>query len=92
MNPLILILSTLRGMTAADLCHISSKEISGDWFCQNVDRITYVGVGRAGAYNRVVGMDGTTGECKKESKSISGPMAPLHEDVRECQHSLTSLN
>jgi hypothetical protein len=57
------------------------SEDGGNWYCKPVQRISYKGVSAEGSYDRVVGMDAQTGECKFEKKMFGGAMAPLNEDV-----------
>jgi hypothetical protein len=56
------------------------NEIGGNWYCSPVDAISYTNFGNPGKYREVTGMydDGT---CSSMSKSFSGPMSPLNEEV-----------
>lgn len=69
----------------ADLCSKGSQDIEGNWYCQEVTGITYTGVGTAGSYQRVIGMNSdassATAGCTMESQSYSGSVAPLGNEV-----------
>lgn len=52
----------------------------GNWFCGAVNHILYDGIKGDGSYQAVTKMtDG--GECQRETKTYSGPLAPLDRDV-----------
>ena len=65
----------------ADMCAKGSKEISGNWFCQPVQAIQYSNVGSPGSYQQITNMNSQTGSCQSQTKSYSGPLAPLDEEV-----------
>jgi hypothetical protein len=65
----------------ADMCAKGSKEVSGNWFCQPVQAIQYSNVGSSGSYQQVTNMNSQTGSCQSQTKSYSGPLAPLDEEV-----------
>jgi hypothetical protein len=66
---------------SADLCHLGSSEVNGNWYCQAVKGMTYTGVGKSGSYNKITNMDSTTGTCSSTPYAYSGAMAPLDEEL-----------
>lgn len=64
----------------SDLCSAGSKNINGNWYCQEVDAVRYTNVGKSGTYNRVISMN-SDGQCLTEPYSFSGPLSPLNEEV-----------
>ena len=64
-----------------DLCSDGSVDDGGNWYCHDVDAITYTGVGSSGSYNRVTDM-ATDGTCSSSTQAYSGDMAPFDEEVR----------
>lgn len=65
-----------------DLCSDGSTDDNGNYYCQEVDAITYTGVGGSGSYNAVTDMDSTTGDCSSSASGYSGSMSPLDQEVR----------
>ena len=66
---------------SADIpCPNGGTDSGGNWYCSQVDAITYNGVGAAGSYNRVTSMD-SSGSCSSTPFSYSGNVAPLDEEV-----------
>lgn len=61
-------------------CSGGSVNEGGNYFCGAVNHILYQGIGGSGSYQKVMNM-GPNGECSRETKSFSGPLAPLDEDV-----------
>ncbi|KAJ4164424.1 hypothetical protein LMH87_006100 [Akanthomyces muscarius] len=61
-------------------CTGTAKDEGGNWFCGVVNHILYQGIGGSGSYEAVTAMT-STGECKKATKSYSGPLAPLNEGL-----------
>lgn len=51
----------------------------GNWFCENVNAITYNNFGIKGSYDKVVDMDG----CQTVKHAYSGSLAPLDEEVSQ---------
>lgn len=64
-------------------CSGTARDEGGNWFCGAVNHILYEGIGTSGSYEAVTAMT-STGECKKATKSYSGPLAPLNEGVSLC--------
>jgi hypothetical protein len=58
------------------------QEIAGNYYCDQVNAITYNNVGFAGTYNQITSMDNTTCACSSSPVSFSGPLAPLNEEVQ----------
>lgn len=44
-------------------------------------KVSYAGVGYSGSYQDVTAMDEDSGSCSQESKSFSGKLAPLNEEL-----------
>ncbi|KAL9103223.1 MAG: hypothetical protein Q9163_001710 [Psora crenata] len=59
----------------------SAKEILGNWYCSEVQAITYSNFPGHGYYNRVTHMDAETGECTSQTYHYSGSMSPLNEEL-----------
>jgi len=64
------------------LCQGTSFEEQGNWYCRQVQRITYQNMGRSGQYQEVVNMDPRNGKCDFAARQYSGPLAPFNEPVR----------
>jgi len=75
---------------SADLCHLGSKLVKGNWYCQAVQRISYKGIGSGGTYNKITNMDKNTGRCSSVPAHFSGSMSPLDEDVSST-HNWTTI-
>lgn len=65
----------------ADLCADGSVDDNGNWYCQEVDAVTYTGLSGTGSYNKVTSMDSTTSVCDSTPFGYSGSMSPLDEEV-----------
>ncbi|KAK1823215.1 target of Sbf [Friedmanniomyces endolithicus] len=63
-----------------DLCTDGSTDDAGNWYCQEVEAITYTGAGGSGSYNQVTSMD-TSGTCGSSPAKYSGSMAPLDQEL-----------
>ena len=64
-------------LARADPCVV----INGNWYCQSVQAIQYSNVGTSGAYNNIIAMDTSDGNCTTVPKPFSGPLSPLDEEV-----------
>ena len=64
----------------------SAKEIAGNWYCSEVKAISYQNFPGHGYYNRVIGMNTSSGECTTEKHQYSGSLSPLNE---EASHALS---
>ncbi|GAB7364397.1 hypothetical protein MBLNU230_g4940t1 [Neophaeotheca triangularis] len=53
----------------------------GNWYCKQVNAITYQGVGGNGKYNKVTSMDANSGTCSSTPQGYSGSMSPLNEEL-----------
>src|ERR1700761_9809292 len=57
-------------------------EVVADYtYCQAVGRALIQNVGHSGAYQKVTGMDSTTGQITSVPFPFSGPLAPFDEDL-----------
>jgi len=71
----------LAATASADLCAHGSTDDNGNWYCQQVNAISYTNVGGSNQYNRVTNMDSNSGACSSTPQSYSGSLAPLDEEV-----------
>jgi len=55
--------------------------IGGISYCNSVEQITYNDLGYSGTYKDVSGWDSNSCTCSYQSKSFSGPLAPLNEGL-----------
>ncbi|CAI6271715.1 unnamed protein product [Periconia digitata] len=61
------------GKSAAKLCHGSATLADdGNWYCSQVNAITYKNINQAGRYNRTTGIDPDSGVCHHEPIAYSG--------------------
>ncbi|KAK5727936.1 target of Sbf [Elasticomyces elasticus] len=63
-----------------DLCANGSTDDNNNWYCQEVEAITYTGVGGKGSFNKVTSMD-STGSCSSSPFDYSGSMSPLDQEL-----------
>ncbi|KAK4897797.1 target of Sbf [Elasticomyces elasticus] len=63
-----------------DLCSDGSTDDGGNWYCQEVEAITYTGVGGKGSFNKVTSMD-SSGTCGSSPFDYSGSMSPLDQEL-----------
>lgn len=68
----------LFGVVTASSC----VESNGNWYCNQVEAVTYLNLGGSGSYNRVSSMNGATGVCNMTTYNYSGTNAPFDEEVR----------
>ncbi|KAK4235004.1 putative TOS1-like glycosyl hydrolase-domain-containing protein [Achaetomium macrosporum] len=71
----------MKRHTHKQLCQGTSHEENGNWYCRQVQRITYENIGASGQYNEVVSMDQQTGDCEFAVRNVSGPLAPFNEPL-----------
>jgi hypothetical protein len=74
------------GKTSGQLCRgTSAKADDGNWYCSEIQTITYRNISQAGAYNRTIRVDPDTGRCTHETISYSGTslLTPLLGEVLE---------
>jgi hypothetical protein len=89
--PVVAVLLTALAFASADFCTKGRVEIQGNWLCQPVDAITYSNVGTPGTYQDIIDMS-SDGTCSSISKSFSGPIAPLDEEVNPTPIFATSIH
>lgn len=58
----------------------SCQEISGNYYCNEVEQIVYKNIGFSGSYNKVTSFN-SDGTCSSTSQSFSGNMSPLDEEL-----------
>ena len=59
----------------------TAQQINGNWYCSQVNAITYTDFPGNGSYNKVTNMDAATGQCSFEQYGYSGSLSPLNEEV-----------
>ncbi|KAF2754329.1 hypothetical protein EJ05DRAFT_156191 [Pseudovirgaria hyperparasitica] len=69
------------GATSNALCNIGDTYVAGNWYCQEVKKISYTGINQSGSYKATTAMDENTGVCSRKDVSYSGPGAPLDGEV-----------
>lgn len=74
-------LALLALATAITSASAACDYISGNYYCDEVSKIIYNNIGYSGSYEDVTNMDEDTGECTQESKSFSGNLSPLDEEL-----------
>ncbi|KGQ12061.1 Protein TOS1 [Beauveria bassiana D1-5] len=72
--------ASMAGASLTQQCSGSAVNEGGNFFCGAVQHILYQGIGGSGSYEAVKSMS-ATGECQKETKTFSGPLAPLDEGL-----------
>lgn len=72
---LVSILSCLASVQA--LCDYTG----GNYYCSKTSKIVYSGIGYSGTYQDVTNMDDSSGTCSQSSKSFSGNLSPLDEEL-----------
>lgn len=53
----------------------------GNYYCSETEAVIYKNVGFSGSYQDVTSMDETSGVCQQSSKSFSGSLSPLDEEL-----------
>lgn len=53
----------------------------GNWYCSATEKVIFKNVGFSGSYQDVTSMDDQSGQCTQLSKSFSGNLAPLDEEL-----------
>lgn len=61
----------------------TAQNISGNWYCQAVNAISYTNFGTPGTYNKVVDM---ANGCQFAAQSYGGGISPLDEEVLSPAH------
>lgn len=70
----------LAAIASAQYCP-DPLDFEGNYYCSQVDAITYTSVGGAGSYNKITNMDSNSGTCSSEAYGYSGSLSPLNEEV-----------
>lgn len=76
---------------AALLAAVASATCTNDdnnYYCDQVEAITYEGIGGSGSYNKITSMDATADSCGSTPLGYSGIMSPLDEEVSAIARSL----
>jgi len=77
---------TLFAAATAGLVSLAAAtctETDGNWYCNQVDAVSYFNFGGSGTYNRVTNMDESTGACTFASAAYgpAGSIAPFDEEL-----------
>lgn len=59
----------------------SCSEVDGNYYCSEVNAISYSGIGYSGSYSDVTDMDTDSCTCSKSTVSFSGSLSPLDEEL-----------
>ncbi|KAM3450835.1 hypothetical protein MY3296_005792 [Beauveria thailandica] len=78
--PLVAMAASMAAASLTQQCSGTAVNEGGNFFCGAVQHILYQGIGGSGSYEAVKSMS-ATGECQKETKTFSGPLAPLDEGL-----------
>lgn len=57
------------------------EQTGGNYYCSKTNKISYSGIGYSGSYKDVSAMDEDSGSCTQKSKSFSGNLSPLDEEL-----------
>ncbi|KAF1997624.1 hypothetical protein P154DRAFT_605306 [Amniculicola lignicola CBS 123094] len=74
----------VSGMTSGQLCRgTASESDDGNWYCSEVNTITYRNISQSGSYNRTTSVDPDTGICGHRPVSYSGfgALTPLFGEL-----------
>ena len=65
------------------LAAATCTETDGNWYCNQVDAVSYFNFGGSGTYNRVTNMDESTGACSFASTNYgpAGSIAPFDQEL-----------
>ncbi|KAG8623457.1 hypothetical protein KVT40_008433 [Elsinoe batatas] len=77
LSSLALVAATLFATASAQAC----TQSSGNWYCNQVDAVSYLNFGTSGTYDRVTYMNEVTGECKKDKTAYRGAIGPFDEEL-----------
>ncbi|UNI23509.1 target of Sbf [Purpureocillium takamizusanense] len=61
-------------------CHGTARNEGGNWYCGEVDHITFTGLGDRGSYKAVTNM-GPGGRCDMQDKAYDGPLGVLADEL-----------
>lgn len=81
--------SLVHCKTSGELCRgTGGRALDGNWYCAEVQAITYRNISQAGVYNRTTYVDPGTGICGHETISYegTGQLTPLFGEVRRSKH------
>lgn len=68
-------------LTTLALVDATCEYTGGNYYCSKTDKIVYSGIGYSGTYQDVTNMDESSGSCSQSSKSFSGNLSPLDEEL-----------
>jgi len=78
----LLLAACLAVRTFAQYC-LDPVDYEGNFYCSQVEAVTYTGVGGHGSYDKITYMDSASGVCSSEPFGYSGSLSPLNEEVRQ---------
>lgn len=61
--------------------YAACSEISGNYYCSEVSQVIYESIGFDGSYSQVTNFDNSSCTCTSSSKSFSGSLSPLDEEI-----------
>ncbi|KAK0516020.1 hypothetical protein JMJ35_002054 [Cladonia borealis] len=79
-TPFLILLGAIESNAQASAAG-TAQEINGNWYCSEVNAISYTDFPGNGSYNKVTNMDAATGQCSFEQYGYSGSLSPLNEEL-----------
>lgn len=73
--------SFLLALGAAGSVAADCQFIEGNYYCNQVNKVVYNGVGFSGSYQKVTNFDTSSCSCSQEAYSFSGSLSPLDEEL-----------
>ncbi|KAG7809337.1 hypothetical protein KL921_003334 [Ogataea angusta] len=61
--------------------HAGCSYEDGNYYCSQTNAIVYEGIGYSGSYSDVTDIDESSCQCSSETKSFSGTLSPLDEEL-----------
>ncbi|KAF6240147.1 hypothetical protein HO173_001757 [Letharia columbiana] len=59
----------------------TAQEINGNWYCSEVNAVTYASFPGFGSYEKITDMNANTGDCSSVRYNYSGSLSPLNEEL-----------
>jgi len=88
-NLIVALLPPVYSKTSGQLCAgTAEKSQDGNWYCSEVQAITYRNISQPGAYNQTTSVDPGNGLCSHERLNYpsTGPLTPLFGEVWLTRH------
>lgn len=74
---LALVAASLVSSVSAQAC----TQSGGNWYCNQVNAVSYLNFGTSGTYKKVSYMNDDTGECKFDQAGYGGAIGPFDEEL-----------